>query len=232
MSTLSSSQALIFDADDTLWENNILFERVISDYIDWLAYPSMTHAEVRAVLDDVERANAATLGYGTKMLLLSLRDCFARLHGRVATEPEQVEIDRLAAVLAHETVELMPGVTETLGQLRRRHELLLLTKGDRDEQQLKLDVSGLAENFAHVEIVAEKTVDTYRDLVSRRGLNPDHTWMIGNSPRSDVIPARAAGLRAVFIPHPHTWALEHAEVDATDQGVLTLRTVVDLLDHF
>jgi putative hydrolase of the HAD superfamily len=90
----------------------------------------------------------------------------------------------------------------------------------------------LAPHFEHVHIVAEKDVDTYRDVTRRHDLDPSVTWMIGNSPKSDVAPARAAGLRAVFIPNVNTWALEHAELDPDDDGILQLRAVPDLLDHF
>lgn len=228
----SRSQVLIFDADDTLWENNILFERVIKDYLDWIDHPTMSLPEARRVLDDIERANAATHGYGTKMLLLSLRECFAKLRGRPATPDEHTKIDELAAVLVNYEIELMPDVPETLDQLGKRHELLMLTKGDAEEQQRKVEVSQLADKFAGIHIVAEKTVNTYQTLIDQYRLNLTDTWMIGNSPRSDIRPARAAGLNAVFIPHPHTWVLEHDDVDHTDDRILTVRSFADLLDLF
>ena len=80
--------------------------------------------------------------------------------------------------------------------------------------------------------IAEKVPATYRTLVAEQRLAADVTWMIGNSPRSDIIAARAAGLRAVFIPHPYTWSLEEQEIDPTDRGVLHLARFPDLLDHF
>jgi putative hydrolase of the HAD superfamily len=114
----------------------------------------------------------------------------------------------------------------------RRHRLLLVTKGATDEQQRKIDASDLAPHFEHVHIVAEKNVETYRELARRHELAPATTWMIGNSPKSDVAPARAAGMRAVFIPNVNTWALEHAELDADDDGILQLGAFTELLDHF
>jgi putative hydrolase of the HAD superfamily len=225
-------QVLVFDADDTLWENNHLFERVIDDYLDWLAHPTLGSAEVRAVLLDIEAANAATHGYGSQVFLRSLRDCFGHLNERPATAEEHAAIDALARPLLEHRVEPGPGVVDTLQDLGTRHRLLLLTKGDVDEQQSKIDTSALAPHFRHIHIVAEKNEATYRELAAAHGLVVDSTWMIGNSPKSDIVPARAAGMNAVYIPNDNTWALERTELDPTDDRVLHLRTFSELLDHF
>jgi putative hydrolase of the HAD superfamily len=225
-------QVLIFDADDTLWEFNHLFERVIDEYLEWLAHPTQSTDEIRAMLLDIEAANAAEHGYGTQVFLRSLRDCFLHLNERPATDEEQAAIEALAVPLLEHHVTPLPGVVETLTVLGTRHRLLLLTKGATHEQQRKIDSSALAPHFEHVHIVAEKDVETYRDLTRRHDLDPAASWMIGNSPKSDVAPARAAGLRAVYIPNVNTWALEHAELDPADRGILQLRAVRDLLEHF
>jgi putative hydrolase of the HAD superfamily len=223
---------LIFDADDTLWENNVLFERVVEAYLDWLAHPTLDRAATRAVLDEVERANVLVHGYGSASFLRSLHDCFERLSERPATDAEAREIEELAAALVFDEVELVPGVASTLAELGARHDLVLLTKGGPAEQQRKIDASNLAHHFTSVHIVAEKRAETYRALVAELGLVPASTWMIGNSPRSDILPARAAGLGAVFIPNPHTWALEEEELDPADDGVLHLRHFRELTEHF
>ncbi|MCX4471273.1 HAD family hydrolase [Micromonospora sp. NBC_01655] len=226
------AQVLVFDADDTLWENNVLFERVIHDYLDWLDHPTLDRVEIRKVLDDVERANAAVHGYGSKVFLRSLGECLERLRERPATDAERREIDLLAEALVAHRVELMPWVAETLDALAGRHRLLLLTKGDLAEQQRKLDASGLLHHFHAAHIVREKDAETYRWLVGEHDIDPADAWMIGNSPRSDILPARAAGMRAVFIPNENTWVLEHDDLDPTDTGVLRLATFPDLLRHF
>jgi len=225
-------QVLVFDADDTLWENNVLFERVIDDFLEWLDHPTLDRAETRAILDDIERANAVAHGYGSKVFLRSLGECLERLRQRPATEAERGEIDDLAAALVAHQVELMPGVAEALDALAARHELLLLTKGEREEQQRKLDASGLLHHFRAAHIVREKDVDTYRWLTREHDVDPTVTWMIGNSPKSDIRPARAAGLNAVFIPNDNTWVLEHDELDPADPGVLRLSAFPELLRHF
>lgn len=225
-------QVLVFDADDTLWENNILFERVIDDFLEWLDHPTLGRAETRAILDDIERANTVAHGYGSKVFLRSLAECLERLRQRPATEAERREIEGLAAALADHRVELMPGVAEALDDLAGRHELLLLTKGEPEDQQRKLDASGLLHHFRAAHIVPEKDVDTYRWLTREHDIDPTVAWMIGNSPKSDILPARAAGMNAVFIPNDNTWVLEHAELDPADRGVLRLSAFPELLLHF
>lgn len=225
-------QTLVFDADDTLWENNVLFERVVADYLDWIAHQTLDHAALRAVLDDVERVNVVTYGFGSASFLRSLHDCFERIGARPATATERREIDALVVRLVDHDVELLPDVAETLATLAGRHDLLLLTKGEPAEQQRKIDVSGLASYFRSTHIVADKIPATYRDLVAQQGLPIASTWMIGNSPRSDIVAAREAGLRAVFIPHEHTWVLEDHAIDPDDDGVLRLDHFAALLVHF
>lgn len=120
---------------------------------------------------------------------------------------------------------------ETLEYLARRHCLYLVTKGDPDEQTRKIESSGLAKHFQEVEILSEKNPESYCKLLDRHAWDPTSTWMIGNSPRSDINPAISAGLRAVLIPHPHTWALEHEE-PIQDPRLLLLEKFSDLRLHF
>ncbi|MFR9780577.1 HAD family hydrolase [Micromonospora sp. MS34] len=223
---------LVFDADDTLWENNVLFERVIDDFLAWLDHPTLDRTEIRAVLDDIERANAVAHGYGSKVFLRSLGECLEKLRERPATARERVEIEELAAALIGHQVELMPGVAETLDDLATRHRLLLLTKGDQEEQQRKLDACGLLHHFGAAHIVREKDADTYRWLAREHAFDPAGAWMVGNSPRSDIRPARAAGMNAVFIPNENTWVLEDDELDPGDPGVIRLAAFPDLAQHF
>ncbi|MGH3423457.1 MAG: HAD family hydrolase, partial [Nocardioidaceae bacterium] len=215
-------QALIFDADDTLWENNVLYERVIDDFLDWVAHPSLDRTQTRRILDETEAANTVAHGYGSQVFLRSLRDCFARLNERPVDAAEAEQIEALAVALVEHRIELLPGVADTLEVLGQRHDLYLLTKGDVEEQRRKVDASDLGHHFDEVRVVREKDVETYRAVVQEYALTPSYTWMIGNSPRSDILPARGAGLNAVYIPDPNPWVLEHADVDAGDERVLHL----------
>jgi putative hydrolase of the HAD superfamily len=225
-------QHLIFDADDTLWENNRIFEEVIADFIDWLDHPTLDAAGVRRVLDDIERANIAVHGYGTRAFSRNLEQAFRHLAPRAVTDADLAAIAELVRRLTWEELEIIEGVPETLDALALRHDLLLLTKGDDEEQRRKIAVSGLAGRFRAALVVAEKDAAAYHDVVAAHDLDPARTWMVGNSPRSDVLPALEAGLRAVFVPHQHTWSLEHTDLPAGDERVLELRRFPELLEHF
>jgi putative hydrolase of the HAD superfamily len=228
----ATRQHLIFDADDTLWESNIVFEEVIDEFIAWLDHPALARDDVRAALDEIEREHSAVHGYGTKVFAVSLEVTVGRLHEREPTPADREAIARLTARLRWEELDLIPGVPETLAELGRRHDLLMLTKGEPAEQAQKIERSGLAHLFRRTVITPEKTADTYRELVAEESLTPARTWMIGNSPRSDILPAVAAGLRGVFVSNPHTWRLEHDELPAEHDRILHVPDFRSLLDHF
>jgi len=129
-------------------------------------------------------------------------------------------------------MEVIDGVAETLEYLAGRHDLTLFTKGHSDEQRLKMDRSGLGRYFQHLAIVKEKDTPAYRRLVAERGMDPAATWMIGNSPKSDVNPALEAGLNAVFVPHAHTWVLEKQDIVPGAGRLLVVDRFGDLRSHF
>lgn len=218
MPQFSAGQTLLIDADDTLWENNIYFERAIAAFISYLNHHEYSPAEVRQALNAVERETILAHGYGLSSFTRSLVDCFERLSPHPVTEQKRERVLGFARTIAEQEIELLPGVEATLAELATRHRLILMTKGDEAEQADKLARSGLACHFTAVEIVAEKNPAAYHDVMTRRELKPHSTWMIGNSPRSDINPALAAGLHAVFLFHKDTWILEHAEVDSAPPG--------------
>lgn len=209
---------LLIDADDTLWENNIYFEQAIHAFITFLNHSRLTPEEVRAVLDDVERL----MGYGSVNFTRSLVETYRRLAERDLQDEDVQQVRRFGEEIRSLPLQLLNGVKETLDYLSPRHDLILLTKGDLEEQRLKVERSGIEGYFRQVEIVQEKDVATYHRVVAELRVDPQQTWMVGNSPRSDINPALAAGLKAVYIPHPHTWRLEHEEVNNADEGQLLM----------
>lgn len=220
---------LLIDADDTLWENNIYFERAIHAFITFLNHSRLTPQEVRAVLDDVERL----MGYGSVNFTRSLVETYRRLAERDLEDEDVQQVRQFGEQIRSHPLQLLDGVKETLDYLSARHDLALLTKGDFEEQKLKVERSGIEGYFREVVIVQEKDVATYHRVVGELQVDPQRTWMIGNSPRSDINPALGAGLNAVYIPHPHTWHLEHEEVQNAGNGqVLTLSAFTDLRSHF
>jgi putative hydrolase of the HAD superfamily len=218
MTPFPPGQTLLIDADDTLWENNIYFERAIAAFIGYLNHSECTPAEVRQSLNAVERETILSHGYGLTSFTRSLLLCFERLSSTPLTEETRRRIEGFAAAIAEQEIELLAGVAETLAALAGRHRLILMTKGDRAEQADKLSRSGLAQFFSAVEIVAEKNPESYREAIRRHELAPHSSWMIGNSPKSDINPALAAGLHAVFLFHKDTWILEHSVLDPAPEG--------------
>ncbi len=227
-------QSLLFDADDTLWENNIYFERAISAFISYLDHRIHTPEEVRERLNHVERATIKAHGYGLKSFRKSLIDCFEQLTDKPLTPEKHDRIASFAQSISDQEIELLPEVSRTITELATRHRCILVTKGDDIEQRDKLRRSGLAPHFAAVEVLPEKDDAAYRALARHHKFDRARTWMIGNSPRSDINPALAAGLHAIFIPHGFTWVLEHEVVNAPPPGqnLLELATFADLVQHF
>jgi putative hydrolase of the HAD superfamily len=225
-------QHLIIDADDTLWENNIYFERAFEQFCDFLAHSSLTLAEVRAVLDEIETVNNKIHGYGTANFARNLAECYHKLAEREVRSEDLPEVMNLATQIVHRPIEIIHGVEETLEYLSLRHELTLFTKGDPEEQKLKLDRSGLAIYFGHTAIVREKNAASYAALIEERQLDRERAWMIGNSPKSDINPALEVGINAVFVPHEHTWRLEHEEVQLGTGRLLQLQRFAQLRDYF
>jgi putative hydrolase of the HAD superfamily len=218
MPKVPPGQTLLIDADDTLWENNIYFERAIAAFTSYLNHRDYSPAEVRQALNAVERETILAHGYGLTSFTRSLVDCFERLSPEPVTEEKTARILGFARAIKEQEIELLPGVTEALKELTARHRLILMTKGNQAEQADKLARSGLAEYFSAVEIVAEKDPPTYRAVMERYELAPHTSWMIGNSIKSDINPALTAGLHAVFLFHKDTWVLEHADIAAAPEG--------------
>src|SRR5258708_10137206 len=206
-------QTLLIDADDTLWENNIYFERAIARFITVLNHHEFSPEQVREVLNDVERECIVKHGYGLHSFAHALVDTFERLSVVPVTPELHAQIHSFAHTVAEHPVEFLSQVPETLQYLADRHHLILLTKGGIAEQTGKIERSGLKELFAAVEIVAEKDMAAYASIVDKYQLAHDSTWMIGNSPRSDINPALAAGVHPRFLPLRDTRIMEQDESD-------------------
>ncbi len=234
MPAANGAQTLLIDADDTLWENNIYFERAIANFISFLDHREHSPEAVRLVLNDVERDSIVKHGYGLHSFAHSLVETFEKLSVDPVTPELHERIRSFAHQIADHPIEILPGVAETLQYLGERHHLILMTKGNPAEQSGKVERSGLKEYFSAVEIVAEKDESTYRSAVSKYALPTETTWMVGNSPKSDINPALAAGLNAVFVPHDNTWILEDEEVAAAPgaQRLLVVERFCDLRQHF
>ena len=225
-------QTLLIDADDTLWENNVFFEKTIDDFVSRLEHLGYTRDYIRHILNETERRNIRQHGYGVRSFGRSLEETYLKLSGNSARREIVTEIKQFVGELESTPPQILEGVPETLAYLGKRHRLILLTKGESAEQAGKVERSGLQSYFDAIEIVMEKNSDTYGRMVEEFHIVKTHGWMVGNSPRSDINPALQCGLNAVFIPHPNTWHLEHAELESGAGRLLILAAFRELRTHF
>ena len=216
-----------FDADDTLWQNEQFFRLTEKRFAELLA----DHAAPDHLLErllEAEKKNLATYGFGIKGFTLSMIE--TALEVTESRVPASVIGEIVAAgreMLAH-PVETLPGVRETLERLSGDYRLVMVTKGDLFDQERKLAASGLGELFAAVEIVSDKSAATYERVFARHGDGAERAMMVGNSLKSDVVPAITAGAWGIFVPHPLTWVLEHVEPPVANPRFREIATLGDL----
>src|SRR2546429_95299 len=184
---------LLIDADDTLWENNVFFEKLIEDFISIVEPYGYARAYIRHILNETERKNIRQYGYGVRSFGRALEETYIKLADQMAKR---------------ETLALIHG------------------------RVIDVERSGLQGFFEFIEIVPEKDPETYGGLVHKHKIVKTHGWMIGNSPRSDINPAMKIGLNAVYIPHQHTWTLEHEPVVAGSGKLVILPAFRELRGHF
>jgi putative hydrolase of the HAD superfamily len=225
---MSERLALLIDADDTLWENSVYFEEAIDEFVAFLDHSELSHGEVRQVLDEIELKNVGRRGYGSLSFGQNLWQCFQHLSQRGHSDDDLDRCHAMAVRILERPVELIEGVAETVEYLTERHELTLFTKGHSDEQLLKFQRSNLGPRFHGCRVVPEKNVAAYRAFVDGQGLAPERTWMIGNSPKSDIHPALECGLGAVLAPHERTWSLELSDVPAPSERFHIVERFSDL----
>jgi putative hydrolase of the HAD superfamily len=199
-----------FDADDTLWQNEQFF-RLTEDHFVSLLADHAEQSEVKKRLLDAERRNLDLYGFGIKGFTLSMVETAIEVTGGKIPTGIIADIVQAGRQMLSHPVETLPYARETLEQLAGRFRLVLITKGDLFDQERKLAQSGLSGLFDAVEIVSAKQPDTYSRIFSRHGDGPERSMMVGNSLKSDIVPALQAGGWGVYVPHDLTWVLEHAE---------------------
>ena len=201
---------IAFDADDTLWQNEQFFRlteqrftALLKDYAD--------PEGLGQRLLDAEMANLSAYGFGIKGFTLSMIETALEVTSHRVPGTVIAEILAAGRELLTHPVETLPYVDQALEQLQDSYRLILVTKGDLFDQERKLAASGLAEYFSAIEIVSDKTEAVYRRIFTQHADGPEQTLMVGNSLKSDILPALAAGAFTVHVPHDLTWSFEHAE---------------------
>jgi putative hydrolase of the HAD superfamily len=199
--------AIGFDADDTLWENERLYQAAKEEFARLLS-GYVPADQAKAVLDATEIRNVEVYGYGIKSFTLSMVETATQVSGGCVQANEIEELLQISKRMLRAEVELMGDVENVLAELAPKYPLLLITKGDLFEQERKMQRSGLVSYFRRVAVVGDKTRETYLRLLGEEGIAPEQFLMVGNSLRSDILPVAAIGGWAVLIPHPLTWSHE------------------------
>lgn len=232
---MSSRELVIgFDADDTLWHNETIFESVHARYRDMLARYHDA-ATVDRTLFATEMRNLEPYGYGVKGFMLSAIETAIELSGgKIGADEIRQLLDLGRGMLAH-PVELLDGVAETVAALSTTHRLIVITKGDLRDQERKFAKSGIAGHFRHLEILSEKNESAYATILRRHAIAPQNFLMVGNSLKSDIAPVLALGATAAHVPYPLTWAHEHVDTLPPAAGrfftLSSVRDVVPLLSR-
>ena len=218
-----------FDADDTLWHNETFF-RLTQDRFAELLADHIDAPSLQSRLTEAERRNLGHYGFGIKGFTLSMIEtAIDATDGKVPARVIGEILDAGREMLSH-PIELLEGTEATIRDLGADYRLVLITKGDLLDQERKLAQSGLGDYFDAVEIVSDKTEQTYARAFRRHGTGPQEAVMVGNSLKSDVIPALAAGSWGIHVPHTHTWELESADAPAGHPRFRELKNLGELPD--
>lgn len=224
-------QIIAFDADDTLWDNEPVFQDVEKEFCDLLSEYG-NKKDISAALFEVEMQNMECYGYGAKAFTLSLVETAIKVsNGNISVKTID-KIVNLGKCLLNMPIKLLDGVEETLEQLNKEHKLVVATKGDLLDQQRKLDRSGIAGFFDHVEIMSDKTEKEYKSLTSSLNTSPEKIMMVGNSLKSDIYPALNIGMYATYIPYHTMWKHELADENTSNNRFYKVGSFSDLTDLF
>lgn len=226
-------ERIIFDADDTLWENNVFFVQAESDLVNLVEKAGFDRSEISKRFSQAEIRVVSQYGYGSKYFIFILEDVYKyymKQNGFKEYESQFRELVTRFETHPERTPQLFPGVRETLQELRKRYEIYILTKGDYEEQLKKITLSGLMDLIDQFFIPAEKNDAYYRHILEKMGWKAERTCMVGNSPKSDINPALRLGMYAVFIPYEHTWQLESETLLKDSDRMIELERFTQLAD--
>lgn len=210
-----SNFTLLIDADDTLWENNRYFEDVINKLVSILINNfTLKEEKIKELIWKHERINAKKYGYGSNSFAISLKAVVDELVKQSNGFNKEIHklIDIESKFVYNHPINFFNGVKKHLELLYTKYNLILVTKGNEKEQLNKIEKAEIKHLFQNIEILPEKNEKAYKDIVKKYNLNKKFTYMIGNSPKSDINPAKRIGLNTILIPYYLTWELDQAEI--------------------
>ncbi|MEZ5071124.1 MAG: HAD family hydrolase [Bacteroidales bacterium] len=217
-----------FDADDTLWVNEPYYRESEKQFVEWISAYKV-RGDISRALFRTEMENMELYGYGIKAFTLSLLECALKLTGeRLAPETVSAILD-MGKDMLQRPIELLEGIPEVLQALAPNHRLIVATKGDLLDQERKMERSGIADYFHHIEIMSDKQVFNYRKLLKHLDIAPRQFLMIGNSMKSDILPPLELGARTIHVPYHTTWAHEEVDVDPESDRFLRVESLADVL---
>jgi putative hydrolase of the HAD superfamily len=222
---------LLVNADDTLWESNVFFEHTLERFFSLVEPFGYARGYARHILNETERQNIQQHGYGLRSFARSLEQSYVKLAGGLAQRSALDEVASMAAELEHTPPRVLDGVPETLAYLSSRHRMILFTKGEPAEEAAKVERSGLQGFFDSIEIVAEKSIRIYEDLIDKHHVVKSHAWLVGSSAEQEINPALQAGLNAAFVPYAAATS-EDAELQSGTGKLLIVSSFRGLRNHF
>lgn len=227
--SLKHIKVIGFDADDTLWVNEPFFQAVEKQFCVILK-PYMEVEEASKALFNTEIKNLDIYGYGAKGFLLAMLETALRATNGKITSNELIRIMEAGKSLLKLPIQLLEGVEEVLQALKDRYRLIMVTKGDLLDQERKLQHSGLAGYFHHIEIMSDKQEQNYRKLLAHLDIQPHEFLMVGNSVKSDVLPVISIGSKAIHIPYVVTWQHENHHEPADVNSYLQVEKITEILN--
>ncbi len=212
---MNNKTTLLIDADDTLWENNKYFEEVIDKIVEIIKkYVTLEEDEIKDCIWKHEKESAKKYGYGSSSFARAIKEVVKELLIDYPDEHNNIFeiIDKESKNIYNHPINFFDGVEEHLKELKEKYELILVTKGNEEEQSNKVNRSGIKIYFKNIVILPEKHSEAYEEIVKKFKLDKKNTYMIGNSPKSDINPSKKIGLNTILIPYHLTWQLEKEEI--------------------
>ncbi|MGD9487918.1 MAG: HAD hydrolase-like protein [Calditrichaceae bacterium] len=226
---------ILFDADDTLWENNVYYLQAASDFFDLLSRAGISRSEVEKDFDKLEIKVVRERGYGSENFVYILKEIYQKYS---SGNGHNIDQDRFSSIIEtfsnhpKRKPSLFSNVIETMDYLKSGYSLYVLTKGDYEEQSGKIKLSGVCDYIEDYFVPHEKNDNTYLDLLNRHAWKPEETCMVGNSPKSDINPALRTGMYAIHIPYKDTWKLDNEPIDRENERLIILNAFSDLRNIF
>jgi putative hydrolase of the HAD superfamily len=226
---------LLIDADDTLWHNNIFYEQAIENFVNIMEKVGLCRIEIEEKMRIREMENVKHHGYGSVCFTITMLEVYREAcesYGIPKCEILTSEIEENGKLTRDYDIELLPGVMDTLPILAEKFRLIIVTKGCHDEQMSKIKRSGIKGHFDEIIVVKEKKPEVYKSILEKNQLVPENTWMIGNSIRSDINPAKTCGIKTAYIPYHATWEFENEELSNHGHETVILKDFSEIVELF